>query len=52
VKIAVDKRQPLAGALRPGLSVQVRVDVTKNTGPGFAEAGLTPAQYARRGTER
>jgi membrane fusion protein (multidrug efflux system) len=52
VKIAVDKRQPLAGALRPGLSVQVRVDVTKNTGPGFADASLTPAQYARRGTER
>ncbi|MDB5422885.1 MAG: HlyD family secretion protein, partial [Phenylobacterium sp.] len=51
VKIAVDKSQPLAGALRPGLSVQVRVDVTRNTGPGFAEAGLTPAQYARRGTE-
>ena len=52
VKIAVDRSQPLAGALRPGLSVQVRVDVTKNTGPGFAEAGLTPAQYARRGEQR
>jgi membrane fusion protein (multidrug efflux system) len=52
VKIAVDKGQPLAGALRPGLSVQVRVDVTKNTGPGFADAGFTPAQYARRGVER
>jgi membrane fusion protein (multidrug efflux system) len=52
VKIAVDKSQPLAGALRPGLSVEVRVDVTKNTGPGFAEAGFTPAQYARRGVLR
>src|SRR5678815_2167556 len=30
VKIAVEKSQPLAGALRPGLSVEVRVDVTKN----------------------
>jgi membrane fusion protein (multidrug efflux system) len=52
VKIAVDRSQPLAGALRPGLSVQVRVDVTQNTGPGFAEAGFTPAQYARRGVVR
>jgi len=26
--------------------------VTKNTGPGFAEAGFTPAQYARRGEQR
>jgi membrane fusion protein (multidrug efflux system) len=49
VKIAVDRRQPLAGALRPGLSVEVRVDVRKNTGPSFAESGALPAQYARRG---
>lgn len=28
----------LAGALRPGLSVSVSVDVTRNTGPTFAEA--------------
>jgi membrane fusion protein (multidrug efflux system) len=52
VKIAVERDQPLSGALRPGLSVEVRVDVTRNTGPGFAEAGLTPAQYARRGDPR
>ncbi len=52
VKIAVDKDQALAGALRPGLSVSVKVDVTRNTGPSFAEAGLTPAQYARRGVVR
>src|SRR6185369_8459744 len=52
VKIAIDRSQPLAGALRPGLSVQVRVDVTRNTGPSFAEAGLTPAQYAGRGVVR
>jgi membrane fusion protein (multidrug efflux system) len=49
VKIAVDRSQPLSGALRPGLSVEVRVDVRKNTGPSFAESGQLPAQYARRG---
>ena len=51
VKIAVDPKSPLAGALRPGLSVEVKVDVTTNTGPSFAEA--TPAaQYARTGVSR
>jgi membrane fusion protein (multidrug efflux system) len=49
VKIAVDRSQPLSGALRPGLSVDVRVDVRKNTGPSFAESAQQPAQYARRG---
>ena len=49
VKIAVDRKQPLAGALRPGLSVHVQVDVRQNTGPSFAEAAVTPAQFARRG---
>jgi membrane fusion protein (multidrug efflux system) len=49
VKIAVDRSQPLSGALRPGLSLEVKVDVRKNTGPSFAEAGALPAQYARRG---
>ena len=48
VKIAVDRRQPYAGALRPGLSVVVRVDVRKNTGPSFAEAAAGPDQFARR----
>ncbi|MET0338731.1 MAG: HlyD family secretion protein [Caulobacter sp.] len=38
VRIALDGRQPLAGALRPGLSVHVKVDVTRNTGRSFAEA--------------
>jgi membrane fusion protein (multidrug efflux system) len=52
VKIAVDRSQPLSGALRPGLSVEVRVDVRQNTGPSFAEAGALPAQYARRGDVR
>ncbi len=46
VKIVVDSDDPLAGALRPGLSVEVRVDVTSNTGPGFADAGPASARYA------
>ncbi|MCR5878096.1 HlyD family secretion protein [Phenylobacterium sp. J367] len=49
VKIAVDRSQPLAGALRPGLSVDVKVSVTENTGPSFAEAGILPSRFARRG---
>ena len=52
VKIAVDRAQPLAGALRPGLSVSVKVDVTKQTGASFADAAGSPAQYARRGVVR
>lgn len=51
VKIAVDPKSPLAGALRPGLSVEVKVDVTTNTGPSFAEAAPA-AQYARTGASR
>jgi membrane fusion protein (multidrug efflux system) len=46
VKIAVDRSQPLARALRPGLSVEVKVDVSENTGLSFAEAARAPAQYA------
>ncbi len=46
VKIAVDRSQPLAAALRPGLSVEVKVDVRENTGPSFAEAAQAPARYA------
>jgi membrane fusion protein (multidrug efflux system) len=38
VKIALD-RTATAAALRPGLSVVVKVDVTGHTGPTFAEAG-------------
>jgi membrane fusion protein, multidrug efflux system len=52
VKIAVDRHQPLAGALRPGLSVNVKVDVRQNTGPSFAEAGADPVRLARRGEAR
>jgi len=52
VKIAVDRGQPLAGALRPGLSVEVKVDVTRQTGAGFADAAAAPAELARRGVSR
>jgi membrane fusion protein (multidrug efflux system) len=51
VKIAVDPASPLAGALRPGLSVEVKVDVTADTGPGFAQA-VSAAQLARTGASR
>ncbi|WP_395672343.1 HlyD family secretion protein [Phenylobacterium sp.] len=44
VRIAVDRKQPLAGALRPGLSVKVKVAVTENTGPSFAEASVLPSR--------
>ncbi len=40
VKVAVEPNQPLAGALRPGLSVKVKVDITQRTGPTFAEAAV------------
>jgi membrane fusion protein (multidrug efflux system) len=52
VKIAVDPKSPLATALRPGLSVEVRVDVRPDTGPSFAESGGPTPQYARRGVSR
>jgi membrane fusion protein (multidrug efflux system) len=48
VKIAVDRSQPLSGALRPGLSVEVKVDVTSKTGVSFADAAAAPAVVARR----
>lgn len=51
VKIAVDAKSPIAGALRPGLSVEVKVDVRANTGPSFAQVS-TPAQYAQQGEAR
>lgn len=51
VRIAVDRAGPLSGALRPGLSIHVKVDVSENTGPSFAEAG-GGAQIARRGQSR
>ncbi|WP_293677467.1 HlyD family secretion protein [uncultured Phenylobacterium sp.] len=50
VRIAIDADQKLA--LRPGLSLKVKVDVTRDTGPSFAESGQAPARYARRGVAR
>lgn len=51
VRIAIDRSQKLAGGLRPGLSLKVKVDVTRDTGPSFAESGAAPAQFARRGVQ-
>lgn len=48
VKIVVDENDPLAGALRPGLSVQVKVSVREQTGPSFAEAAAARPQVARQ----
>jgi membrane fusion protein (multidrug efflux system) len=39
VKILVDPSDPLAQALRPGLSVDVKVDLKSRGGPTFADAG-------------
>src|SRR5438045_9028236 len=52
VRIAVDRAQPLSGALRPGLSVEVKVDVTKQTGASFADSAAAPSAFARRGVPR
>jgi len=46
VRIAVDRSQPLAAALRPGLSLEVKVDVRETPGPTFAEALAAPRQQA------
>ncbi|MES2723706.1 MAG: HlyD family secretion protein [Pseudomonadota bacterium] len=51
VKIAVDPKEPLAGALRPGLSVEVKVNVRQATGLGFADA-TPPTELVRRGVSR
>lgn len=49
VRIAIDRNQKLAGGLRPGLSLKVKVDVTRDTGPSFAEAGSAHDRFARQG---
>jgi membrane fusion protein (multidrug efflux system) len=51
VKIAVDRSQ-LGAALRPGLSVEVKVDVRDRSGPSFAEAAQVNPQVARQGVDR
>ena len=52
VRIAVVQGEALAAALRPGLSVEVKVDVRGRTGQSFAESGKAPARYARSGESR
>ncbi|MBC6982821.1 HlyD family secretion protein [Caulobacter sp. 17J80-11] len=49
VKIAVEPTGPLAAALRPGLSVKVRVDLKSSGGQSFAEAGVANTAYAEAG---
>jgi membrane fusion protein (multidrug efflux system) len=51
VKIVVDRGQ-LGAALRPGLSVEVKVDVRDRSGPSFAEAGQIAPRVARQGVDR
>ena len=51
VKIVVDRSQ-LGAALRPGLSVEIKVDVRDRSGPSFAEAGQAAPQVARQGVDR
>ena len=51
VKIVVDRSQ-LGQALRPGLSVEIKVDVRDRSGPSFAEAGQIAPQVARQGVDR
>ena len=46
VRIVVDRSTPFGAALRPGLSVAVKVDVTARPGPSFAEATGSLQQYA------
>jgi membrane fusion protein (multidrug efflux system) len=49
VRIAVDRGDKLGGALRPGLSVEVKVDVlAPNTGASFAEAAAADTALAAR----
>jgi membrane fusion protein (multidrug efflux system) len=48
VKIRIAKDSELGGALRPGLSVKVKVDVRQQTGASFADA-LPPGRMAREG---
>lgn len=52
VRIAVDDGEPLASALRPGLSVEIKVDVRGGGGQSFAESGQAPARFARTGESR
>jgi membrane fusion protein (multidrug efflux system) len=54
VRIALDGASPLVNALRPGLSVAVKVDLKSRGGVNFAQAGATASEprYADNGTAR
>jgi membrane fusion protein, multidrug efflux system len=52
VKIAIDRAAPLGAALRPGLSIKVKVDVRGRTGASFAESAQPARRYARDGAAR
>ncbi|HZZ34341.1 MAG TPA: HlyD family secretion protein, partial [Caulobacteraceae bacterium] len=52
VRIALEPGSPLAGALRPGLSVEVKVDVSHRAGASFADEAATGGQFAREGQDR
>lgn len=51
VRILVS-RENGAAALRPGLSVEVKVDLKSAGGPSFAEAAIGPTRLADAGTAR
>lgn len=46
VKIAIDRTTPTGRALRPGLSVEVKVDVRDQTGASFAQSALDQPMLA------
>lgn len=47
VKIAVDRSNPLGAALRPGLSIDVRVDLKSPGGASFAESAMRSANIVQ-----
>lgn len=53
VRIALEPGSPLAAALRPGLSVSVKVDLKSEGGVNFAQVGqqASGARYADSGSE-
>lgn len=48
VKIAVDREDALAAALRPGLSIAVKVDLHSQGGASFAESAAGDARLVQR----
>jgi membrane fusion protein (multidrug efflux system) len=48
VKIAVDRNDPLGAALRPGLSIAVKVDMHSQGGATFVESATQGARLVQR----